>query len=196
MCDPPSLSLKSLSEMFKVLVMPEGSFRGDKETPKMLSAFCYMLDKYGDRALWLRWHYRSNSEIIGFSQKHVYKGEIKPVESCKEIKLEIRRFPKDMDFLDPNLPVVFLHVKGKEALEKDGSRFNENEVSAVRKIVSALKGLGVKSEQVGVITPYRAQRNRIKEVLKDDNLEVNTVDSFQGREKDVIIFSITSTEDL
>jgi len=168
----------------------------DKETPKMLSAFCYMLNKYKDRALWLRWHYRSNSEIIGFSQKYVYKEEIKPVDSCKKIKLEIGKFPKDMSFIDPNLPIVFLHVEGKEVLEKDGSRFNESEVNAIRRIVFVLKGLGVKSEQIGVITPYRAQRNRIKEVLKDDDLEVNTVDSFQGREKDVIIFSITSTEDL
>lgn len=168
----------------------------DKVTPKALSAFCYMLDKYGNRALWLERHYRSNSEIIDFSRKYIYEEKISPDESCKEVKLKVGRIPEGMAFLDPNLPVVFLHVEGEEVLEKDGSRFNEVEVDIIKKIVSELKGLGVKSEQIGVITPYRAQRNRIKEALKDDDLEVNTVDSFQGREKDVIIFSITSTKDL
>lgn len=35
-----------------------------------------------------------------------------------------------------------------------------------------------------------AQRRRIAELIKDEEVEVNTVDSFQGREKDVIIFSV------
>lgn len=168
-----------------------------KDIPKKLSAFCYMLDNYGKRALWLKWHYRSNSEIIGFSQSFIYNGKIKPIESCKDIKLKIDKLPpKEMEFLDPDFPVVFVHVNGEEMSEDDGSRFNEAELGVVKKIISTLKGLGVKSEQIGVITPYRAQRNRIREALADDDVEVNTVDSFQGREKDVIIFSITSTNDL
>jgi len=59
-----------------------------------------------------------------------------------------------------------------------------------------LKDLGIKSENIGVITPYRAQRDYIKEILKNNEIEINTVDSFQGREKDVIIFTITSTKDM
>lgn len=168
----------------------------NKKIPRALSAFCHMLDKYEERTLWLKWHYRSNSQIIGFSQKYIYEGKIRSVESCKEIKLNISEVPENMAFLNPNAPVVFLHVEGEEELEKDGSRFNEAEVKVVKRIVSTLKGLGVDSEQIGVITPYRAQRRRIIEVLKDESLEVNTVDSFQGREKDVIIFCITSTKDL
>jgi superfamily I DNA and/or RNA helicase len=44
-----------------------------------------------------------------------------------------------------------------------------------------------------VITPYRAQRSRLSEAL-GKGVEVATVDAFQGREKDVVVFSATATE--
>jgi hypothetical protein len=47
--------------------------------------------------------------------------------------------------------------------------------------------------KVGIITPYKEQMFRIKAKISDigmeDHVEVNTVDAFQGREKDIIIFS-------
>lgn len=168
----------------------------DRALQEDLSIFCYMMKKYMNRVLWLRWHYRSNSEIIGFSQKYIYGGNITPVDRCKQIKLEVgEKPPNNMEFLDPDKPVVFLGVNGSDAVEH-GSRYNWLEVEAVRRIVSDLKKLGVRSVQIGVITPFRSQRRRIKEALRDDGVEVNTVDAFQGREKDVIIFSVTSTSNL
>jgi len=169
---------------------------GDKKVLEKLSIFCYMLEKYGNRALWLRQHYRSNSEIIGFSQRYIYDWNIVPVEACRNIKLNLRSYPRGMAFLNPELPVVFLHVDGAESIEGDGSRRNEYEAEATKRIVQTLKGLGIGSHEIGVITPYRAQRNYIKELLGDEEIEVNTVDSFQGREKDIIIFNVTSTQDM
>ena len=54
----------------------------------------------------------------------------------------------------------------------------------------------MKNTSIGVITPYRAQRNKIKEMINLTDIEIGTVDSFQGREKDIIIFSITATGNL
>lgn len=168
-----------------------------RKVSEMLSAFCHMKDRYEHRTLWLRYHYRSNNEIIGFSQIYIYEGKIKPVESCKEKKLNMTDYPPDMEFLNPNLLIVFIHIDGREDVENGGSRSNYAEVNAIVKIVYALIEHGVNSSEIGVITPYRAQRNKIREALSSkEEIEVNTVDSFQGREKDVIIFSITSTEDL
>lgn len=53
----------------------------------------------------------------------------------------------------------------------------------------------VKEPLIGVIAPYKSQvihiKQRLKEVLPETaaNVDVNTIDGFQGREKDVIIFS-------
>ena len=168
----------------------------DKRLQEQLSVFCYMLNKYKERSVWLRRHYRSNYEIIGFSSKYIYKGEIFPVEACKRIKLNIKSYPKNMEYLNPDLPVVFLHVNSVESVREDRSKFNKVEAEVAVKIVKILKSLGVRSEDIGVITPYRAQRDYIKEILGDDRVEVNTVDAFQGREKDVIIFTITRTEEM
>jgi superfamily I DNA and/or RNA helicase len=87
-------------------------------------------------------------------------------------------------------------VNGVESVRSDGSRLNEAEAKVVKSIIYTLKNLGVKNNEIGVITPYRAQRDYIKELLKDDENEVNTVDSFQGREKDVVVFTVTSTKDM
>jgi len=163
----------------------------DKDKLRSLSIFCYLLEKYKDRSLWLRYHYRSNNDIIGFSQIYVYNNRIKPDDNCKNIKLNIRY--EEMPFLNGDLPVVFLNIDSNEYVE-NGSKYNEKEAKTTKRIVSMLKRLGLASNNIGVITPYRAQRNLIAELLGDNEIEVNTVDSFQGREKDVIIFSVTSTE--
>jgi predicted DNA helicase len=181
---------KQLQPIFQTL-NPE-----DRKIHEELSVFCQMLKKYENRSRWLKLHYRSNSEIIGFSCQNIYDGNIKPVDACRQIRLELKEYPAHMEFLNPEIPVVFLNVDGSETIEKDGSRRNEREVEVIKEIVYTLKNVGVKSSEIGVITPYRAQRMSIKEVLDDEEIEVNTVDSFQGREKDVIIFSITSTKDL
>jgi len=164
----------------------------DKRLVEKLSAFCLMRKFYGKGEVWLRKHYRSNSRIINFSCRYVYNGMISPVKECDGIKLEIRNYPREMEFLNPDIPAVFLDVRGEDFVE-GRSRANRAEVEAVVRIARTLKRLGIRSERMGIITPYKAQRNRIAEELKDEKLEVNTVDSFQGREKDVIIFSITST---
>ena len=53
---------------------------------------------------------------------------------------------------------------------------------------------------IGIISPYKAQITELRKALKKDlppqmstHIEVNTVDGFQGRERDVIIFSCVRT---
>jgi hypothetical protein len=66
-------------------------------------------------------------------------------------------------------------------------------VEVAKAIVAKLIELGVAKGRIAVIAPYRAQRKRLREEL-DEGVEVATVDAFQGREKDVVVFSATATE--
>lgn len=73
---------------------------------------------------------------------------------------------------------------------------NSTEVEVATEIVDVLISTGtVQPEELGVITPYRGQRSLIADDLTEHGeVEVSTVDEFQGRERDVIVFSAVSTK--
>lgn len=169
---------------------------GREEFQERLSAFNHLYTKYVQRSVWLRRHYRSNSKIIGFPQKYIYDSQIMPdLPRCDGIKLKITNYRLDQrsEILAPNKPVVFVHVDGF-GVRSRGSLYNEGELDACSKIVDMLLKSGVESEDIGVITPYTAQKKRLMTNIK--RVEVNTVDAFQGREKEVIIFSVAATSNL
>jgi len=47
---------------------------------------------------------------------------------------------------------------------------------------------------VGIISPYRLQTEELKKLIKNENIEVDTVHKFQGREKDTIILTTVANE--
>lgn len=93
-------------------------------------------------------------------------------------------------------PVVFLHVEGYEAMTKYSSFENQEEKDVILHFFGYVKSAvsTFDPKRIGVISPYSAQVSLIKHALKTEygqasSMEVSTVDGFQGREKDVIIFS-------
>ena len=89
--------------------------------------------------------------------------------------------------------MAFLPVNGDELLSPDGaSKENPAEAGWVAKILENLLQAGdLEETDIGIITPYAGQVRAIRDALteRNDSVEVNTVDGYQGREKDVIIFS-------
>lgn len=57
--------------------------------------------------------------------------------------------------------------------------------------------VGVGADDIGVITPYQQQVRLLRETLKTvpqlTNVEVNTVDQYQGRDKSVVIISFVKS---
>ena len=109
------------------------------------------------------------------------------------VSAENRPAPAGLLWPDWDNPVAFIPVDGGEVVSPDGtSRENPIEVSWVLKITEDLLDAGeLTKKDIGIITPYagqvRAIRNSMSEEL--DDVEVRTVDGYQGREKEVIIFS-------
>lgn len=127
-----------------------------------------------------------------------------------------RLSPPDSHYLRPHVEtgaspsIVFLDHAGDESV-KDRSRVNRNEAYIVASVVEdlLLNNPHLRGSDIGIIAPYVAQislltrlfntdatyQARFKEVLGDHramqlpHIEIKTVDGFEGREKEVIIFS-------
>ncbi|XP_076652075.1 DNA replication helicase/nuclease 2 isoform X2 [Halictus rubicundus] len=66
------------------------------------------------------------------------------------------------------------------------------EAAIVFKLLKTLLEMGLKAQNIGIIAPYRAHVNLLKEIVQKD-VEVNTVDQYQGRDKDIIIYSCSKS---
>lgn len=159
------------------------------------SLFERMLHLHGpDIKKMLHTQFRMNTDIMDFSSKEFYDGEIKAAPKVANHTLNIET--QENDFIaricNPEQPVTFLDTTGKfKERTRKGSTSKENpkEAKLVEKIVKQVMDLGVEPEQVGVISPYDDQVDLLQTNIKTKGLEINTVDGFQGREKDVIILS-------
>lgn len=79
----------------------------------------------------------------------------------------------------------------EEELEPDGeSKQNPREAVWVVDQVGRLTAAGVRPDQIGVIAPYSAQVRLLRNRLRLDGLEIDTVDGFQGREKEAIVICL------
>ncbi|WP_457640999.1 IGHMBP2 family helicase [Persephonella sp.] len=146
---------------------------------------------YPENVYMLRIQYRMNDLIKEFPSNEFYNGELISAESVKERKLsDITGKTGDTPITD-DTPVVFIDTEGKFLEhQKKGSRskYNPQEAKAVKLIVGYLKQMGVNPDDMGVITPYKDHEEYLKKIIPD--VEIKTVDGFQGREKEVIIISL------
>jgi regulator of nonsense transcripts 1 len=95
--------------------------------------------------------------------------------------------------------MFFWHMKGAEEMSASGTSYlNRTEAAQVEKIILYLVKAGIKASQVGIITPYKGQRAQIIHHLQKygslapavyKDIEIASIDSFQGREKDYIVLS-------
>lgn len=105
----------------------------------------------------------------------------------------------------PETPMMFWANYGREEISGSGTSYlNRIEAMNCERIITRLFRDGVKPEQIGVVTPYEGQRAYIVQYMqmngsmgKDLYLEVEvaSVDAFQGREKDYILLSCVRAND-
>jgi ATP-dependent RNA/DNA helicase IGHMBP2 len=146
--------------------------------------------------------YRMNSQIMEFSSREFYKGRLQAAPAVAGWQL-----------LPDESPFEFVDTAGSgfaETLDPESrSLFNEEEARALFKHLNALlerlKAADVATEtlEAGIIAPYRAQvklltemhpqHADLKEALPD--LTINTVDAFQGQERDIMYISLVRSND-
>ncbi|KAK6643090.1 hypothetical protein RUM43_004593 [Polyplax serrata] len=154
----------------------------------------------------LRLQYRMNSRINSLANSITYGGLItcaKDVVANGTITIKnIGVYEKSEEWmryvLSPSLKrsVVFIDTcnyfgwKGIETPER--ARSSRLEASILKRILTRMVDCGLPPEEIGVIAPFSDQVTLLKESLQVgflSDIELNTVDQYQGRDKDVILFS-------
>lgn len=114
----------------------------------------------------LREHYRCNPQIIGYCNHKFYQDELVIMTDGPENALEL---------VTTN---AGKHARGRTNLRQ--AEIIRNEI---------LPSLTCSKSEIGIVTPYRNQVYTIRQVVDDPMIDIATIHKFQGREKDVIIFS-------
>ena len=119
----------------------------------------------------LKEHYRCHPKIIGYCNKQFYNDEL---------------LPMTQDSQDSDVLKVIQTVKGNHAR----GHINERQIEVIKQEVLPFLE---KDYSIGVISPYRDQVTALQKVLAQA-VEVDTIHKFQGREKDIIIFSTVDND--
>ena len=148
----------------------------------------------------LQIEYRMHDKIMDFSNNKFYDGKLKSAPSVAEHTLadmgvEINGSDCFTDkALTPEQAVVFIDTSNMEAEERSlassNSYDNPVETEIVLDLVDEAQRLGLKASDIAVITPYKDQVDLLNHRCKNDEIEINTVDGFQGREKELVVLSL------
>lgn len=139
--------------------------------------------------------YRMHPALAEWPSNIFYEGSLQNAVSAEERQMPNFQFP----WPNPDIPMFFYASTGHEEYSASGTSFlNRTEASNVEKLVTQFLSSGIKPTQIGVITPYEGQRAFITSWMSRagslasqlyEDIEVASVDAFQGREKDYIILS-------
>jgi ATP-dependent RNA/DNA helicase IGHMBP2 len=164
------------------------------------------IQRQPDTARMLTMQYRMHAHIMGFSSEKFYGGKLVPHPSVRHA---------DLAAYDPrfafDLPLEFIDTAGCDyhevAIPESRSTANPEEARLLLKRLAQLLEPceliqhGQRPLTIGVIAPYRAQINYLKDAIEDSpvlndlllqrRLSVGTVDSFQGQERDIIAITLT-----
>ncbi|GFU94928.1 DNA-binding protein SMUBP-2 [Trichonephila clavipes] len=154
-----------------------------------------LLKLYGDSIkIMLTIQYRMNEVIMKYPSKHLYDNKLEAHESVRSWLL------KDLQGIMRNAttttPLLLIDTAGcnmhETQSESNGSKGNEGEADLVYLHVNKLIKSGLNPADIAIITPYKLQVDLIKSRLgtKYPGLEINSVDGFQGREKEAVVLSL------
>lgn len=144
--------------------------------------------------------YRMNDQIMGFSNQEFYNNQLQAADFVKDWRL-VTAEGEDL------LPVEYIDTAGCGFEEKVNheslSYFNPEEYGVLRMHLDKLLSLaGDQKISIGIVSPYKEQVIHIQQNIKTDfdhfpdaDITVDTIDSFQGQERDVIYISMVRCND-
>ncbi|WP_233961836.1 AAA domain-containing protein [Pectobacterium versatile] len=125
----------------------------------------------------LKEHYRCHPRIIDFCNQKYYNGQL-----------------VIMTHSDTEPFKIFKTTPGNHTRKAPGgkSQINSRELDVIKQEVLEADLANVGPEKIGIVTPYRAQVEQANDLIDGKKIKIDTAHKFQGREKDIIIYSPTA----
>ena len=136
--------------------------------------------------------YRMHEKIMNFSSREFYGNKLVADESVRHhVLADLPGVEKTEDTTEP---LLYIDTAGKgfeEKLESGSeSRYNPEEAGLVLRLLQKMTALGVPPEEIAVISAYSAQVRLLASRTPDPRIEIDSVDGFQGREKELVIVTL------
>lgn len=155
--------------------------------------------KYEKPAIMLKEQYRMNEKIMQFSSQYFYDNKlIANKENCNHLVFDN---DKALEFID----TAGCSFKEQQENQKTSIYNTEEAELLLKHITKYLLEIDKNNNldnnnnnSIGIIAPYKAQTRVLSDILHNNipsdimqNISINTVDSFQGQERDIIYISLT-----
>lgn len=142
----------------------------------------------------LNYQFRMNPQIGQYISDLFYAGNLYSGEGTEKQTVSVEGYADPVTFIDTYVHTITEENDPRETKSPDGSVYNMREVKDICEKVLPNVSEALDSNPgltVGIITPYKAQYRKLREALKETRFKesVYTIDSIQGSEFDIVVFS-------
>ena len=147
----------------------------------------------------LEYNYRAERRICDLYSNAFYEKKLKTTDAVNAKKGHSLSFASSVVWYDTG------KLQDKEDKQQGTGKINPCNVTIIKRVLSQLKDEMIQkntSYDIGIIAPYKAQtellRNKlaIKKDFADYKIDIGTVDSFQGSDRDIIIYDCVRSSKL
>lgn len=123
----------------------------------------------------LKEHYRCHPKIINFCNKKFYNNELIILTEDKG---------------EEDVMKVYITVKGSHAR----GHYNQRQIDVIDKEIMPELKQKLSVDEIGIVSPYNEQKIRLQDAINNENIQIDTVHKYQGREKDAIIITTVNNQ--
>ena len=123
----------------------------------------------------LKEHYRCHPKIINFCNKKFYNNELIILTEDKG---------------EEDVMKVYITVKGSHAR----GHYNQRQIDVIDKEIMPELKQKLSVDEIGIVSPYNEQKIRLQDAINNENIQIDTVHKYQGREKDAIIITTVNNK--
>ncbi|MHA2251984.1 MAG: AAA domain-containing protein [Candidatus Kariarchaeaceae archaeon] len=155
-----------------------------------ISLFERLVQALPERYMLLTEQYRMNDEILKFPNLKFYEGLLRSAND----KIGNQTLPKFTGSFVDDKPYEIISVMDEE--HNRAQQVNHSEAAVILAIMKDLltQNPQLNDDDIGIITPFRAQVAHLRALLP--GFHIDTVDRFQGSEREVILYSTITMQDI